>query len=155
MRGNTYTATVSWKSDSEDFARGRYTRGHVWRFDGGTEVPATASPHIVPARFTVDAAVDPEEALVASLSSCHMLTFLDMARRGGFSVDSYADDAVGVMEKTEAGKYWMAQVTLAPRIVFSGKAPEPDELKRLHEAAHDNCVIGNSLLTKVIIAPPA
>ena len=154
MRGNTYTATVSWQRDSDDFARGRYTRGHRWRFDGGTVVPATASPHVVPSRFTVEAAVDPEEALVAALSSCHMLTFLDLARRAGFVVDSYDDDAVGVMEKNEAGKPWIAQVTLAPRIAFSGNAPEADELKRLHDAAHADCFIANSLRTDVIITPP-
>ncbi len=154
MRGNTYTATIAWRSDTDDFARGRYTRGHVWRFDGGTEVPATASPHVVPERFTVAAAVDPEEALVASLSSCHMLTFLDIARRAGFVVDSYDDDAVGVMEKNEAGKLWVSEVTLSPRIAFRGKTPEPDELERLHETAHAECFIANSLLTKVTVAPP-
>ncbi len=154
MRGNTYTATITWKSDTDDFARGRYTRGHLWRFDGGTEVPATASPHVVPARFTVDAAVDPEEALIASLSSCHMLTFLDIARRGGFVVASYEDAAVGIMEKNEAGKYWVSEVTLSPRIAFSGKTPEADELERLHDAAHADCFIANSLLTKVTVAPP-
>jgi organic hydroperoxide reductase OsmC/OhrA len=153
MRGNTYTATISWRNDSDDFARGRYTRGHVWRFDGGTEVPATASPHVVPARFTVEAAVDPEEALIASLASCHMLTFLDIARRGGFVVDSYEDDAVGVMEKNDAGKFWVSEVTLSPRIAFSGKAPEPAELARLHDAAHADCFVANSLLTRVVIAP--
>jgi organic hydroperoxide reductase OsmC/OhrA len=155
MRGNTYTATISWRNDSDDFARGRYTRGHLWRFDGGTEVPATASPHVVPARFTVEAAVDPEEALVASLSSCHMLTFLDIARRGGFVVASYEDDAVGVMEKNEAGKLWVSEVTLSPRIVFTGKAPEPAELAHLHEVAHEECFIANSVLTRVVIAPAA
>ncbi len=152
MRGNTYTATISWRNDSDDFARGRYSRGHVWRFDGGTEVPATASPHVVPERFTVAAAVDPEEALVASLSSCHMLTFLDVARRAGFVVASYDDDAVGTMEKNAAGKLWVSQVTLSPRIAFAGTAPEPDELERLHHTAHDECFIANSLLTRVTVA---
>ena len=152
MRGNTYTATVSWRNDSDDFARGRYSRGHLWRFDGGTEVPATASPHVVPSRFTVEAAVDPEEALIASLSSCHMLTFLDLARRGGFVVASYDDDAAGTMEKNEAGKFWVSEVTLSPRIAFSGKAPDADELRRLHDAAHAECFIANSLLTRVTIA---
>lgn len=151
MRGNTYTATIVWRNDSDDFARGRYTRGHRWHFDGGVEVPATASPHVVPARFTVEAAVDPEEALVASLASCHMLTFLDVARRAGFTVDSYDDDAVGVMEKNEAGKFWVSQVTLSPRIAFAGKTPEPDELARLHHVAHDECFIANSVLTRVTI----
>jgi organic hydroperoxide reductase OsmC/OhrA len=155
MRGNTYTATISWRNDSDDFARGRYTRGHLWRFDGGTEVPATASPHVVPARFTVEAAVDPEEALIAALSSCHMLTFLDIARRGGFVVASYEDDAVGMMEKNEAGKLWVSEVTLSPRIAFTGKAPEAAELVHLHEVAHDDCFIANSLLTRVVITPAA
>ena len=155
MRDNTYAATISWRNDSDDFARGRYSRGHVWRFDGGTEVPATASPHVVPSRFTVEAAVDPEEALVAALASCHMLTFLDVARRAGFLVDSYDDSPVGIMEKNEAGKYWVSEVTLSPMIAFSGKAPEPADLERLHHAAHDDCFIANSIRTRVTIASPA
>jgi organic hydroperoxide reductase OsmC/OhrA len=155
MAGHSYTATISWRRDDGDFAKGRYSRGHVWRFDGGVEVPATASPQVVPRPFTVDAAVDPEEALVASLSSCHMLTFIDMARRGGFVVDAYDDAAEGVMEKNEAGRMWVSDVTLAPRIVFSGPAPAPDELARLHEAAHDACFISNSVRTRVTVAPPA
>lgn len=156
MRDNTYTATIFWRNDSsDDFARGRYSRGHLWRFDGGTEVPATASPHVVPSRFTVDAAVDPEEALVAALSSCHMLTFLDVARRAGFVVTSYDDTPIGVMEKNDAGKYWVSAVTLSPRIAFSGKTPEPAELEQLHHLAHDDCFIANSIRTRVTITSPA
>ncbi len=150
-----YKATVLWRRDAGDFAKGRYSRGHLWRFDGGTEVPATASPSVVPRPFTVDAAVDPEEAFVASLSSCHMLTFLDIARRRGFVIDSYEDDAVGIMEKNEAGKLWVSAVTLTPRIAFSGAPPDAAELERIHDVAHAECFIANSVLTRVTIAQPA
>ena len=149
-----YKATALWRRDSGDFAKGRYSRSHLWRFDGGTEVPATASPSVVPRPFTVDAAVDPEEAFVASLCSCHMLTFLDIARRRGFVIDSYEDDAVGTMEKNDAGKLWVSAVTLAPRVVFSGEPPDAAELERIHDVAHAECFIANSVLTRVTIAQP-
>jgi organic hydroperoxide reductase OsmC/OhrA len=151
-----YRATVTWRRDAAeaDFAKGRYSRGHAWRFDGGVEVKAAASPHVVPRAFTPADAVDPEEAFVASLSSCHMLTFLDLARRAGFVIDSYEDHAEGLMEKNAAGRLWMARVTLRPRIVFSGQLPSPDELAHLHHDSHDMCFIANSVTTDVRVEPP-
>jgi organic hydroperoxide reductase OsmC/OhrA len=150
MEAHLYKATVSWKRGEGDFPKGRYSRGHVWRFDGGIEVPASASPAVVPLPYSVEAAVDPEEAFVASLSSCHMLTFIDLARRAGFVIDAYEDEAEGVMEKNEAGQRWISRVTLRLRIDFAGgKAPDRAELDRLHHAAHEACFIANSVKTEV------
>ena len=150
MAQHLYKATVSWRRGEGEFLKGRYSRGHSWRFDGGIEVPASASPQVVPKPYVVEAAVDPEEAFIASLSSCHMLTFLDLARRAGFVVDSYEDDAEGVMEKNAAGKYWIARVTLRPRIAYAGeKQPTHDDLARLHHTAHEECFIANSVSTDV------
>jgi organic hydroperoxide reductase OsmC/OhrA len=116
-----YTASVRWERSGANFTDNRYSRAHVWRFDGGVEVPASASPHVVPLPLSVEAAVDPEEAFVASLSSCHMLWFLSIAARRGFTVDSYDDDAVGVMAKDESGKLAMTTVTLRPTARFTGE----------------------------------
>ena len=126
---STYTATIRWNRTAEgDFAKGQYSRAHEWAFDGGAVVPASASPHIVPAPWSDAAGVDPEEAFIASLSSCHMLFFLDFARRDGFVVDSYVDEAEGVLEKRADGKMAMTRVTLRPRIAWGGEPPD--------EAAH-------------------
>ena len=151
MSDHLYKATISWRRpvDVADFAKGRYSRGHTWRFDGGVEVNASASPFIVPKAYAPADAVDPEEAFVASLSSCHLLTFLDIARRAGFLVESYEDEAEGVMEKNAAGRMWISRVTLRPRIVFSDKQPTAEELDRLHHEAHDICFIANSVATEV------
>lgn len=115
-------------------------------------MPATASPSIVPKPFTVEAAVDPEEAFVASLSACHMLTFLDMARRRGFVVDAYEDNAVGVLDKNDEGRRWVSEVSLNPHIAFSGDPPDTEVLAAIHEAAHAECFIANSVTTAVRIA---
>lgn len=156
MAGHLYSATVTWRRDPDaDFAKGRYSRGHLWRFDGGIEVKAAASPHVVPKALTPEDAVDPEEAFVASLSSCHMLTFLDLARRAGFVVDAYEDAAEGEMEKNAAGRLWVSRVTLRPRISYAGNAPSAAELDRLHHDAHDLCFIANSVTSDVRIEPPA
>lgn len=156
MAEHLYRATVSWRRDPDvDFARGRYSRGHVWCFDGGIEVKGAASPQIVPKSLTPEDAVDPEEALVAALSSCHMLTFLDLARRAGFVVDFYEDEAVGLLEKNDAGHLWLSTVTLRPNIAWAGNAPAADELDRLHHAAHDNCIVANSVKTDVRVEAPA
>ena len=156
MAGHLYHATVAWRREPDaDFARGRYSRAHTWRFDGGVEVNAAASPHVVPKAFTPEDAVDPEEAFVASLSSCHMLTFLDLARRAGFIVDSYEDAAEGEMVKNAAGRLWVSRVTLRPRITYAGKEPAADELGRLHHDAHDLCFIANSVTTDVRVETPA
>jgi organic hydroperoxide reductase OsmC/OhrA len=155
MAGHVYTATIEWRRDDGEFAKGRYSRAHVWRFDGGIEVPASASPLVVPKQFAVEDALDPEEAFVASLASCHMLTFVDMARRAELLVDSYADTAEGEMERLEAGRWWIPRVTLRPRIVFSGaRAPTQPELDDLHHKAHGACFIANSVKTRVEVKPP-
>ncbi|HEX5258602.1 MAG TPA: OsmC family protein [Sphingomicrobium sp.] len=148
---STYTAIVRWKrSPDGDFAKGQYSRAHEWAFDGGAVVPASPSPHVVPAPWSDQAGVDPEEAFVASLSSCHMLFFVDFTRRAGFVVDSYVDEAGGVLEKRGDGKTWMSRVTLHPRVEFSGdKRPTDAEIADLHHRAHEACFIANSVTTEV------
>ena len=156
MAGHLYRAAVSWRREANDadFAKGRYSRRHLWRFDGGIEVPASASPNVVPKPFAAEDAVDPEEAFVASLSSCHMLTFIDLARRAGFLVDSYQDEAEGEMERNADGRFWISRVTLRPRIAFFGsKLPEPADLDRLHHGAHEQCFIANSVKTDIRVEP--
>jgi organic hydroperoxide reductase OsmC/OhrA len=156
MADHIYQATVRWQRDPEsDFAKGRYSRGHVWRFDGGLEVKASASPHVVPKAFAPADAIDPEEAFVASLSACHMLTFLDLARRAGFFVETYEDQAEGLMEKRADGRQWMSRVTLRPAIAFSNDRPSPAELERIHHEAHELCFIANSVTTDVRVEPKA
>lgn len=147
-----YFATVNWvKKSEEKFVDNRYSRAHEWHFDGGVSVPASSSPHVVPLPYSVAENVDPEEAFIASLSSCHMLFFLSFAAKQGFVVDSYQDDAVGIMEKNEAGKIAMTKVTLRPKIVFSGESPTFAQLETLHHQTHDACFIANSVTADVVI----
>ena len=146
-----YRATVVWRRDNDDFSKGRYSRAHEWRFDGGVTVPASASPGVVPHPFSRQDAVDPEEAFVAALSSCHMLTFVDLARRAGIVVDSYEDEAVGVMERIAPGKMAVTRVTLRPRIVFRNGPPEKPKLDELHHQAHEACFIANSVKTEISV----
>lgn len=147
-----YRATVRWTRGGAAFIDQRYSRGHSWSFDGGITVPASSSPLSVRLPYSVAAAVDPEEALVAAVSSCHMLTFLYVAAKQGFVVDSYADEAVGEMTKNDKGKLWVSKVTLAPAISFSGaKRPTPEELDALHHDAHAECFIANSVKSDVIV----
>ena len=150
---STYTATVRWnRTESEEgFAKGQYSRGHEWAFDGGAVVPASASPHVVPAPWSNAAGVDPEEAFVASLASCHMLFFLDFARRAGFVVETYVDEAEGVLEKRADGKMAMTRVTLHPNITWGGDPPGEAALADLHHRAHEACFIANSVTTEVKI----
>lgn len=149
---STYTATIRWTRDSStDFAKGQYSRAHEWSFDGGLTVPASPSPHIVPAPWNDPAGVDPEEAFVASLSSCHMLFLVDFARRAGFVVDAYVDEAEGVLEKRADGKMAMTRVTLRPRITWGGQAPRDTTIAELHHQAHEACFIANSVNTEVTI----
>ena len=144
-----YTAKIIWKSDSpETFAKNRYSRGHTWEFDGGVTVPASSSPQVVP-RFSVEAAVDPEEALVASAASCHMLTFLWLAAKDGFNVESYADNAVGEMTAGDDGKQWVSTITLRPEIEWMGDPPNAEQLTDLHHRAHDECYIANSIRSEI------
>ena len=148
-----HTASIHWAFGGGDFRRGRYSRAHTWRFDGGLAVPASPSPSVVPAPHSDASAVDPEEAFVASLASCHMMTFLFAASRAGFEVASYDDDAVGTMAKNERGQYWVAEVVLNPRIVFSGdRQPSTEDIEQLHHAAHEQCFIANSVKTDVRVA---
>ena len=148
-----YTVRVSWRRKPEErFTDGRYSRGHVWAFDGGAVVPASSSPHVVRVPFSDPAGVDPEEALVASLSSCHMLFFLDFAKQGGFVVETYADEAEGLMEKGADGRIQMTRVTLKPRIVFAGeKRPSAADVATIHHKAHDACYIANSVKSEIAI----
>jgi len=149
-----YTATIRWTRDpSTDFTKGQYSRAHTWAFDGGAVVPASPSPHVVPAPWSNQAAVDPEEAFVASLSSCHMLFFVDFARRAGIVVDSYVDEADGVLEKRADGKMWMSRVTLHPRVTWGGTSPDEAAIADLHHRAHEACFIANSVTTEVTVEP--
>ncbi|WP_332773757.1 OsmC family protein [Phenylobacterium sp.] len=147
----TYTADIEWTlSDGEDFAKGRYSRGHTLSFDGGTVVPASASPHVV-GKWAVEAAVDPEEMFVAALSNCHMLTFLHKARQAGFAVRAYRDHASGIMEEIAPGRMAVTKVTLNPQIEWDGAAPDPAALAHLHHQAHEECFIANSVKTEVTV----
>jgi organic hydroperoxide reductase OsmC/OhrA len=143
---------VKWSRGGATFTDQRYNRAHTWSFDGGVEVPASSSPLSVRLPYSVAEAVDPEEAFVAALSSCHMLTFLYVAAKQGFVVDEYADDAVGEMTKNEHGKLWVSKVTLAPTITFGGeKRPSPEKLDELHHLAHEECYIANSVKSDVVV----
>lgn len=144
----THHAMVRWSSDG-DFAKGRYTRAHDWHFDGGAVVRASASPSNVPLPFADASAVDPEEAFVAAVSSCHMLWFLDFARRAGFKVASYEDSAEGHM--TEGPRPWIERVDLRPNVTWTGTVPTAAECSALHEKAHDACFIANSIKSEVIV----
>jgi organic hydroperoxide reductase OsmC/OhrA len=149
-----HRAIIKWKRTGSDFLRGKYSREHTWTFDGGATVPASSSPAAVPAPYSNPAHVDPEEAFVAAIASCHMLTYLFLASRQGFQVDGYDDEAVGVMTKNERGVAWVSSVTLSPKISYSGeKLPSPAEEERLHHAAHDQCFIANSIRTEVTVRP--
>jgi organic hydroperoxide reductase OsmC/OhrA len=150
----TYDAWISWDRGEQAFVDNRYSRDHVWRFDGGVELPGSASLHVVPAPLASAEAVDPEEAFVAALSSCHMLWFLSIAAKRGYRVDHYRDHAVGVMGKNAEGKLAMTRVTLRPEVAFSGaKLPEADALTKLHHDAHEECFIASSVRSEIRIEP--
>jgi organic hydroperoxide reductase OsmC/OhrA len=147
-----HVAEVSWRSDGA-FASGRYSRRHQWRFDGGAVVTASASPDVVPPPMSDAAGVDPEEALVASVASCHMLWFLSLAQEAGVEVTSYSDSAEGVMGRIAPGRLALTRITLRPKISFAGTPPSTEEVERLHHEAHDRCFIANSLKTEIVIEP--
>lgn len=155
MSGHEYDAVVVWQDDGAGFAEGRYSRAHEWRFDGGVVVPASASPSIVPPPRSRADAVDPEEAFVAALSSCHMLWFLDFARRAGFVVARYEDRAVGLMQRVARGRMAITRVSLRPQAVFVGRQPDPSDLSALHDKAHEACFIANSVTSEVVVEPVA
>jgi organic hydroperoxide reductase OsmC/OhrA len=145
-----HKAKIQWSQSQGDFLKGTYSREHTWTFDGGCTVPASSSPAAVRVPFSNPAHVDPEEAFVASLSSCHMLTYLYVASRKGFEIVNYEDDAVGVMTKNERGIPWVSSVVLHPRITYGGaKTPTPEEEEQMHHAAHEQCFISNSVKTEV------
>ena len=147
-----YQATVSWKNDGPDFTGNKYSREHQWQFEGGATVDATAAPDIVPKPWSNPDNVDPEAAFVASLSSCHMLFFLNFAAEQGYELESYQDQAVGYLEKNDSGALSMTRVILRPRVVCSGdRIPTQDALDRLHHAAHERCFIANSVTTNISI----
>ena len=149
-----YEAEVIWQRGEQPFLDNRYSRRHVLRFDGGIAVPGSASPQVVPLPMADAAAVDPEEAFVSALSSCHMLWFLALAVKRKFRVDSYHDKAVGTMARDARGKLAITTVTLRPDVRFSGeRLPGPDEIAAMHHAAHDECFIANSVTTEVRCEP--
>jgi len=149
-----YVTEVLWQRNGQDFLDNRYSRRHLLRFDGGVEVAGSSSPHVVPLPMSDAAAIDPEEAFVASLSSCHMLWFLSMAVKGRFCVDRYLDAAVGVMAKNDQGKMAMTVVTLRPAVTFSGeRQPTRAQIEAMHHAAHEACYIANSVKSEVRCEP--
>ncbi|PKG39059.1 OsmC family protein [Psychromonas sp. Urea-02u-13] len=146
-----YSATVKWqRQQQETFIDNKYSRGHLWVFDGGVEVPASSSPSILPVPLSVAENVDPEEAFVASLSSCHMLFFLSIAAKAKLVIESYNDPAVGILEKDSEGKMSMTQVFLRPKIIFSGPPPSYQQLEIMHHQAHELCFIANSVKTQIV-----
>jgi len=147
-----FTAQVIWQRGGALFIDNRYSRGHIWRFDGGQEVPASSSPHVVKLPFSIAENVDPEEAFVAALSSCHMLFFLSLAAEAGIVVDSYEDEASGKMTKVN-GRTRVTAVTLAPRVGYAGEAPTHDSEDDLHHKAHEECFLANSVTAAIEVRP--
>ena len=148
-----HVATIEWSRGDQAFADNRYTRAHDWRFDGGAVVRGSSAPTSVPLPMSDPAAVDPEEAFVAALSSCHMLFFLAFAAKAGFVVDRYRDAAVGVLGRDDRGRTSMTVVTLRPEVAFAGDAPDAEALADLHHRAHEACYIANSVRTGVRVEP--
>ncbi len=154
MSEHHYTAEIRWARGEAVFTDNRYSREHSWRFDGGIEVRASSSPQVVRVPFSLEAAVDPEEAFVAALSSCHMLSFLYLVAKRGFRADSYIDVASGTLSRNSAGKLAMTSVTLHPKVAFSGdERPARAELDELHHQAHEDCFIASSVRTDVRCEP--
>jgi len=151
-----HTATVSWQRFDAAFTDNRYSRAHRWMFDGGATIPASSSPHVVPVPLSDPMGVDPEEAFVASLSSCHMLWFLSIAAGRGFVADHYEDHASGTMAPDAAGRLAMTRVVLRPAVAFSGeRLPDDNELRAMHDEAHHACFIANSVRTEVVVEIPS
>ena len=149
-----YTVETLWSRGDQDFLDQRYSRRHTLRFDGGLDIPGSSSPQVVPLPYSDPAAIDPEEAFVSALSSCHMLFFLSIAARRGFRVDAYEDRATGLMEPAHDGRIAMTSVTLRPAVRFSGDPqPTPDEIQQMHHEAHERCFIANSVTTSVHCEP--
>ena len=148
----SYTATISWKRGEAVFTDNKYSRAHEIAFDAPLTIPGSSSPHVVKLPYSREDAVDPEEMMVAALSSCHLLSFLYEAQRAGFALDSYVDQAEGVMTKNEAGRLWISKTTLRPQIEWTGdKQPTPQEVHDLHHKAHEACFIANSYRGEVVV----
>ncbi|WGV98361.1 OsmC family protein [Vibrio sp. YMD68] len=149
---SNYSATVRWvRGKDEPFSDNRYSRAHHWEFDGGITIPASPSPHIVPLPYSVEENVDPEEAFIAALSSCHMLVFLSIAAKRQYVIESYVDNAVGILEEDSRGKTSITKVTLRPHIIFSNdRIPTLKQLEKMHHMSHENCFIANSVKTDVV-----
>ncbi|TCU34214.1 OsmC family protein [Rhizobium azibense] len=143
-----FSAEVSWQRGGGTFTDGKYSRGHMWNFDGGLSVPASASPHNVPLPYSVAENVDPEEAYVAALSSCHMLFYLWLASKKGIVVNSYVDTATGIMEKID-GKMLVSRVELKPAVIYADEAPSRKMEEKLHHEAHELCFLANSVKTNI------
>jgi len=148
-----YNVIVSWKKNLEEaFVDSKYSRAHTWIFDGGIELAASSSPHVVPLPMSNESAVDPEEAFVASLSSCHMLWFLSIAAEKNYVVESYEDHAEGILGKNTDGKLAMTKVILKPKVIFNSKTvPLREEVDKLHHMAHEKCFIANSVKTEIVV----
>src|SRR5215467_13088282 len=148
----TYRATSEFQlAPGEDFLTGRYSRGHSLTFGSGVQVAGTASHHVVGNKWSVEGAVDPEELLVGAINTCHLLTFLHIAREAGFVVASYRDTAEGVMTKRDDGEMWVSRVVLRPEIAWEGREPTPAELDHMHHRAHEMCFIANSVKTEIVV----
>lgn len=148
---SSYHATIIWERGTQNFTDNKYSRAHRWHFTGDTIIEASASYHIVPLPYSVEENIDPEEAFVASLSSCHMLFYLSIAAKNKWVIDSYEDKAVGFLEKNESGKLFMSKVILNPDIKYSGNKPSQEEESYIHHLAHEECFIANSVITQVQI----
>lgn len=146
-----FTATIRWQRGAQVFTDNHYSRAHEWEFDGGQVIPASASPHIVPEPMSVAANVDPEEAFVASLSSCHMLFFLSLAMERGLIVDDYVDQAHGIMRRNDDGRMAVGEVTLHPQATYSGRVPSRTVVEELHAEAHHRCFIASSVRSEIRI----
>lgn len=144
-----HSATVTWTRNGARFSNGQYSRVHRWRFASGTEITASAAPDIVPPPCSDPDAVDPEEAFVAAIASCHMLWFLSIAAQRGFVVDRYDEEAEGVLEEDERARLSITRITLRPRVTYNGREPTANEELAMHHAAHDACFIANSVRTTI------
>ncbi|MBV7315533.1 OsmC family protein [Shewanella sp. NIFS-20-20] len=147
-----FTALIKWHRAGQVFLDNQYSRAHVWEFDGGVIVAASSSPHVVPVPLSMADNVDPEEAFIAALSSCHMLVFLSIAAKKKYVVDDYHDQALGVLATDESGNMAITEVRLRPKVTFAGeRQPSLEQLQKMHHLAHQHCFIANSVKTQVTI----